>query len=326
MTLACLVGALMISMVMGVLVGAVPIAPGDVLGTLLGGDDGGPTGTIIRDLRLPRVVGAALVGAALAVAGALLQGLLRNPLADPFVTGTSAGATLFAVGAIALGASATLVPLCAFVGALAAVTFVWRLSALGGSPSVVTILLSGVVLTSFAGALVTLMLVASDRLTLRLSAVLGWLQGGVAVVNPAQLVMTALVIAAGLAIALVVAPRLDAFAFGEDTAATLGVDLGRVTALVLVATALLTGAAVALAGLVGFVGLIVPHAIRAIVGAPTGRMVLACAPAGASVLVLADLGARVILAPTEVPAGVLTGLLGAPFFLLLLARVRRVSL
>ncbi len=313
-----------LAVVAAVLVGAVAIGPGEVLGALVGRTTG-PEATIIRELRLPRVLAAALVGAALAVAGSLLQGLLRNPLADPFVTGTSAGAALAAVSALALGVPALAVPAAAFAGALAAVWIVWRLAQVGGAPTVVTVLLAGVVLTAFSGALVTLLLTASDRLALNLRATLGWLQGGVSVIDQGELALAAVLIAIGLGAALALAPRLDAFAFGEETAATLGLDVGRVTAAVLAVTALLSGAAVALAGLIGFVGLVVPHALRGIVGASHRRLVLASIPAGAATLVLADLGARTLLAPAELPTGVITGLIGAPFFLLLLVRSRRIS-
>jgi len=318
---ALLAAALLVSAVAGVLVGAVAIGPGDVFAALLGAE--GTNGTIIRELRLPRVLGAALVGGALAAAGALLQGMLRNPLADPFVTGTSAGASLGAVVAIALGFEPALVPLAAFVGAMVAIALVWRLARLGGRTTVLTVLLAGVVLTSFAGALVTFVLVSSDRLALRLRAVLGWLQGGVSVINWSELAVAAIVVAVGVIAALLLAPRIDAYAFGEETAAALGVDLDRTTAAVLATTALLTGAAVAIAGLVGFVGLVIPHALRFLLGATHRRLVVASVPAGAIALVLADLGARTALAPAELPVGVITGLVGAPFFLFLLVRSRR---
>jgi iron complex transport system permease protein len=320
--LAFLATALVVSAVAGILVGAVAIGPGDVLAALFGSND--VNGTIIRELRLPRVLGAALVGGSLATAGALLQGLLRNPLADPFVTGTSAGATLAAVAAIALGATAPIVPLAAFAGALVAVSIVWRLARLGGSTTVLTVLLAGVVLTSFVGAVVTFILVSSDRLALRLRAVLGWLQGGVSVISWEELAVAAVIVAAGLTFALILARRLDAYAFGEETAATLGVDLDRTTTAVLGATALLSGAAVALAGLVGFVGLVIPHALRFGIGATHRRLIPASFLAGAAALVLADLGSRVVLSPAEVPVGAITGLVGAPFFLALLVRARRV--
>src|SRR6202158_1198145 len=319
---ALLAVALAVSTAAGVLVGAVAIAPGDVLSALLGADS--TSGTIIRELRLPRVLGAALVGGALAVAGALLQGMLRNPLADPFVTGTSAGASLGAVLAIALGFEPALVPLAAFAGAIAAITLVWRLARLGGRTTVLTVLLAGVVLTSFAGALVTFILVSNDRLALRVRSVLGWLQGGVSVISWNELAVAALVVAIGVVGAILLAPRIDAYAFGEEPAAALAVDLDRTTAAVLATTALLTGAAVAIAGLVGFVGLVIPHALRFLVGATHRRLVVASTPAGAMALVLADLGARTVLAPAELPVGVITGLVGGPFFLALLVRSRRV--
>ncbi len=318
---ALLAAALVVSAAAGILVGAVAIAPGDVLSALLGAE--GTNGTIIRELRLPRVIGAAIVGGALAAAGALLQGMLRNPLADPFVTGTSAGASLGAVLAIAAGLEPALVPLAAFAGAMGAIALVWRLARLGGRTTVLTVLLAGVVLTSFAGALMTFILVSSDRLALRLRAVLGWLQGGVSVIDWSQLAVAAAVVTIGVICALLLAPRIDAYAFGEETAAALGIDLDRTTAAVLATTALLTGAAVAIAGLVGFVGLVVPHAIRFLLGATHRRLIIASVPAGAIALVLADLGARTALAPAELPVGVITGLVGAPFFLVLLVRSRR---
>ena len=321
-TFVALAVVLVLSIAAGILVGSVPIAPGDVLGALLGSAD--VNGTIVRDLRLPRVLGSVLVGGSLATSGALLQGLLRNPLADPFVTGTSAGATLAAIVAIALGLSAPLVPLAAFVGALVAVGLVWRLARLGGPTTVLTVLLAGIVLTAFAGAVATFVLVASDRLAVHLRSVLGWLQGGVSVIDSGELAVAAAIVTIGLAGAVALAHRVDAYAFGEETAATLGVDPDRTTRAVLGATALLSGAAVALAGLVGFVRLVVPHALHFAVGATHRRLVPASFLAGAAALVLADLGARTLLAPGELPVGAITGLVGAPFFLALLVRSRRV--
>jgi iron complex transport system permease protein len=318
---ALLAVVLVVSAAAGILVGAVAIAPGDVIAALLGAE--GTNGTIIRELRLPRVLGAALVGGALAASGALLQGMLRNPLADPFITGTSAGASLGAVLAVALGLEPVIVPLAAFAGALGAIVLVWRLANLGGRTTVLTVLLAGVVLTSFAGALVTFILISSDRLALRLRAVLGWLQGGISVISWSELAVVAVVVAIGVGSAVLLAPRVDAYAFGEETAAALGVDLDRTTAAVLATTALLTGAAVAIAGLIGFVGLVIPHALRFLLGATHRRLVIASVPAGAIALVLADLGARTALAPAELPVGVITGIVGAPFFLALLVRSRR---
>jgi len=323
-TIAILALLLPVSVVVGILIGAVPLAPGDVVGALFGGGDT-VTGVIVRDLRAPRVIAAALVGGALAVAGTLLQGLFRNPLADPYVTGTSAGGALGAVAVIAIGGdlSGTAVPIAAFAGALVSALGVWQLSRLGGRTTVLTLLLAGIILTSFAGAMITLLLFVNDRLSLRLRAILDLLGGGIAVRSKSEVVVAAIVIALGVALAVLLARRIDAFVFGEETAATLGVDPERTTIAVIVAAALLTGAAVALAGLVGFVGLVVPHALRPIVGAGHRTLAIASFLAGATVLVLADIGARSVIAPAELPVGVLTGLVGAPFFLFLLVRARR---
>jgi iron complex transport system permease protein len=324
LVLAGLAALLVLSGAVGLLLGAVALDPDVILAALLGRGDSA-TVTIVRDLRLPRVLAAAVVGAALAVAGALLQGLTRNPLADPYVTGSSAGGALGAILAVAvLGPLAgAAVPIAAFAGALVAVGAVWQVARLGGRTTVLTVLLAGVVFTSFAGAVITLLLVASDRFAIRIRSVIDVLVGAVTIRGTAELVTATLIVALGIALAIALAPRVDAYAFGEETAATLGVDTDRTTGLVLAASALLSGAAVALAGLVGFVGLVVPHAMRAMVGAGHRRLIPTAALAGASFLVVADAGARVVLAPAELPVGVVTGIVGAPFFLILLVRSRR---
>lgn len=324
LVIAGLTALLVVSGAVGLLLGAVALDPDVILAALLGRGDAS-TVTIVRDLRLPRVLAAALVGAALAVAGALLQGLTRNPLADPYVTGSSAGAALGAILAVAaLGPLAgAAVPIAAFAGALVAVAAVWQVARLGGRTTVLTVLLAGVVFTSFAGAVITLLLVASDRFAIRVRSVIDVLVGAVTIRGTAELIAAAVIVAIGVTLAIALAPRVDAYAFGEETAATLGVDTDRTTGLVLAASALLSGAAVSLAGLVGFVGLVVPHAMRALVGAGHRRLIPTAALAGASFLVVADAGARVALAPAELPVGVVTGIVGAPFFLILLVRSRR---
>lgn len=317
-SLAALLGA---SVVLAVAFGAVPIPLSQVVEAFTGGADD-PARLIVREIRLPRVIGAAIVGAALATAGVLLQGLLRNPLADPYVTGTSAGGAVGAVGAVVLGLTGALVPLAAFAGALAASLLVWQVARIGGRTTVLTVLLAGIVLSSFAAAAVTVMLVASDRLGVRLRSVFDVLVGSVTTRSWYELAPAAAVLLIGLAVAIAVAPRLDAYAFGEEQAAALGVDTERTTFAVLAASALLAGAAVALAGLVGFVGLVVPHVARALVGAAHRRVVAVAALAGATTLVLADAAARVAFAPAEIPVGAVTGLVGGPFFLFLLHRSR----
>lgn len=324
LVLAALAAALAVSVVLATTFGAVPLRVEDVFAVFFGEADP-TTAVIVRDIRFPRVVAAALVGGALAAAGALLQGLLRNPLADPYVTGTSAGGALGAVAALAIGLTEGWIPVLAFAGALGAVALVWQLARLGGRTTVLTVLLAGVVLSSFAGAVVSFLLIATDRFSLRLRSVVDVLVGAVALRSAAELAAAAVAVAAGLGLALFVAPRIDAYAFGEEQAAALGVDTERTTTTVLASAALLSGAAVALAGLVGFVGLVVPHALRGVVGAAHRGLVAASALAGATALVLADAGARLALAPAELPVGVITGLVGAPFFLVVLHRSRRMT-
>lgn len=321
--LAALALALFVAIVLAVGLGAVAIPADRVLATLLGRGEPAEA-AIILSLRLPRVLGAALVGAALAAAGALLQGLLRNPLADPYVLGTSAGASIGAViGLLIAGAAGFLVvPGLAFVGALLSIVIVWQLARVGPETSVVTLLLAGVVFSSFAGAIVTFFLVMSDRLQLRLATVLGWLMGGVSIVSWAQLAVSAALVGVSLGIAVALAWRLDALSVGEETAAQLGVDVEAVKRSVVAAAALLTAAAVSIAGLVAFVGLVAPHAARLIVGPAHARLVPAAALVGSGFVVLADLVARLVLAPAELPMGVISGLIGGPFFFALLWRHR----
>ncbi len=321
--LAGLALALAAAVVAGVAYGAVAIPPERVVAALAGRGDAVDT-TIVVVLRLPRVLGAALVGAALAAAGALLQGVLRNPLADPYVLGTSAGASVGAVVGILFGGALGffVIPALAFAGALLSVYLVWRLARVGAETPLVTLLLAGVVLSTFAGAIVTLVLVTTDRLQLRLAATLGWLLGGVSVVSWAQLAVSALFVSVALVVALAVAPRLDAVSLGDDVAGAVGVDVERTKRLVLATSALLAAAAVSLAGLVAFVGLVAPHLVRALLGPAHARLVPASALAGAAFLVAADLVARTALAPAELPVGVITGLIGGPFFFALLWRHR----
>lgn len=308
-----------------VAIGAVYIAPERVLAVITGRGDPSES-AIILSLRLPRVLGAALVGAALAVAGALLQGVLRNPLADPYVLGTSAGASVGAILGLLLAGpfGYFAIPALAFVGAILAVVVVFSLARVGGSTPTVTLLLAGVVLSAFAGSIVTGLLVMSDRLQLRLATVLSWLMGGVSVVSWPQLAVAAVFVGCALAIGLSLAPRLDALALGDEAAESLGVDVERTTRLVLGASALLTAAAVSIAGLVAFVGLVGPHAVRVLIGPSHARLLPSAALAGALFVVMADLLARVVVAPAELPVGVISGLVGGPFFLALLWRHRGV--
>jgi iron complex transport system permease protein len=284
--------------------------------------------TIIFQIRLPRVIGGALIGAALAVAGVLFQGLLRNPLADPYIVGTSAGAALGATIAMVLPINLAflgfgLVPVAAFVGALASVILVYNLARVGGKTPVISMLLAGFVVSALLAAVVAFLMSISDRLDLNLHSVYAFLMGHISVTGWAQIAVIAPLVIGGIIAARLFALRLNAFSLGEEGAAYVGVEVERDKMLILALGSLLTAAAVSISGLVGFVGLVMPHAVRLSLG-PDHRLLLpASALAGAAFLVFADLLARTLLAPIEIPVGIITALIGAPFFLYLLRRSRR---
>lgn len=289
----------------------------------------GPDAVILRS-RLVRVALAALVGAALAASGAALQALVENPLADPFVLGLSGGAAIGATAAIAAGLGAlglfggSLVGLSAFAGALVAMAIVFALGRFRGRLVPERLLLVGVVFNAFASAVILAIqsMVAPDRL----QAVLSWLLGSIGYPPAGALALGAGAILLGAATLVALAPTLNLLALGELDAHALGADVGRARALVFAASALLVSAAVSLAGVIGFVGLIVPHLVRLAFGADNRRVLPASLLGGAAFLALADLGTRLLfrLARTEPPVGMVTALLGAPLFLwLLLRRARR---
>ncbi|HEX9067261.1 MAG TPA: iron ABC transporter permease, partial [Ktedonobacterales bacterium] len=280
---------------------------------------------ILIQLRLPQVVGAGLVGAALAVAGALLQGLLRNPLADPAILGTSSGAALGASLSFLFSAAYfttylgfSLLAVAAFIGAVISVSLVYGLATRHGRTPVASLLLAGVTVSAVFSALQTLIITLTDHDGTRLRVLYLWISGGIAVASPQQLAIVALLLALGLAIGWLLAPRLDALATGEEMASFLGIRV-EITKLAIVLTAsALVAAAVTISGLVGFVGLVVPHVMRLLLG-PKNRWLLPASTLGGAIFVmLADMLARSILAPSIVPLGVVTALVGGPFFLWLL--------
>lgn len=280
---------------------------------------------ILMQVRLPRALGAALVGAALGVSGTLFQGLLRNPLADPLLLGTSSGAAFGAVVALVLTSAVTvewlgfsLVALLAFVGALLAVALVYGLATRGGRTPVVTLLLAGVVVSALLSAAQTLLIVLYTTLQQHFGVLYFWFSGAVSVQSWTQLALVAALLAVGLLAAFWLAPTLDAFALGEEMAGHLGVQVERRKLLIVGAASLLVAASVTLGGLVGFVGLLAPHACRLLLGPRNRPLVIASALGGAVFVTLADLLARTIAAPTEVPLGVITAFVGGPFFLWLL--------
>jgi iron complex transport system permease protein len=298
--------------------GAVALGPGEVLGALAGSADGGAQ-TIVRDVRLPRTLLAALVGAALGVAGALLQGALGNPLAAPDVIGVTAGAAFGAVVVLLLAPAASpLLPAAALAGGLAAAALVFMLAWPGArGDGALRIVLAGIAVAAlFTAATTAIMVARSDRV----ASAVTWLAGGFVGRGWEHLEMAAPYLAVGGLVAAVLSRRLDLLALGDDLSASLG---GRpvLTRLSATATAaLLAAAAAAVAGLLGFLGLVVPHVAR-LAGGPEHRYVLvASALLGAAVLVAADTAARLVVAPSELPVGVLTVALGVPVFLHLLRR------
>jgi iron complex transport system permease protein len=332
---ALLISALLIAVALGIVIGSVRLSP-TLIGEMLLHKLGFATDVtwrpqdevILFDLRLPRVLGAAVVGLGLAMAGALFQGLLRNPLADPYVIGTSGGASLGALLGIVLGTPLRLlgfgiVQLSAFVGALVAVTLVYQLARVGGRARVLTLLLAGFAVSALFGYAASFLLIVSDSLQLSLPRIYAWLLGGVAVESWASLAVVAPLTLATAAFALTLAPSLNALALGEDAATRLGIAVERDARIALAAGALLTATAVSVSGMIGFVGLVVPHVVRLLWG-PDHRVLLPAAGlTGASFLVVADLLARSLLPPAEIPVGILTAFIGAPYFLYLLRRTRR---
>ena len=293
-------------------------------------DSIGQTQVILFDIRLPRILLALLVGAILASTGAVMQGLFRNPLADPSLIGVSGGASVGASLMIVLAGGAvesgllmglSLVALGAFVGGFAATILVYRLATSGIGTSVTTMLLAGIAIGALAGALNSLLSYFADNDMLRQISL--WQMGNLSAANWAKVWIMALV----SLLLLVSFPRdsraLNALLLGESEARHLGIDVQRVKRRLIVLTALGVGVSVALAGMVGFVGLVIPHVIRLLIGPDHRWLIPGSAMAGAILLVVADSLARVVVLPAELPTGILTALLGAPFFIALLLQQRR---
>jgi iron complex transport system permease protein len=276
----------------------------------------------ILQLRLARTMLSALAGAALSVAGVIFQAILRNPLAEPYVLGVSSGAGLGAAMAIVLGFGAVGVwtlPGMAFAGAIGAVMLVYGLARTpAGAVPGQTLLLSGVIVSAVLGSM--LMFLVSVAPSPELHSVVWWLLGNLQVFDWRLLEIVAAVVAAGLGVAVLGARDLNLLTLGEEPAAHLGLNVEWTKTLFFIVASLMTGATVAACGLIGFVGLIVPHSVRLIVGPDHRRLVTASALAGAGFLVLADSVGRTVMAPRETPIGVITALLGGPFFLVLLRR------
>ena len=282
--------------------------------------------TIILGIRLPRVILAGLVGAALAIAGVTYQGLFRNPLADPYLIGVAQGAALGAVIGFLLpgtwhGMGFVTIPLLAFTGALVSTATVYSLARVGKTLPVTTLILAGVALGALLGSIVSYLLISSGE---KMHGIIFWLMGSFSLSQWAEVQIVLPYVAVGIAVILLYARVLNVMQLDEEQAQQLGINVERFKLILLAAATLITAAAVSFVGIIGFVGIITPHAVRLIWG-PDHRFLLPLSVlTGAIFLILADLIARTALAPTEIPIGVITAICGAPFFLYLLRRKRKV--
>ena len=316
--LALLTGAALGSVLLALAVGSIHIPVGDVFSSLFGGESS-LSGDVVTNLRLPRALAGFACGGLLALSGALLQVLLRNPLADPYILGISGGAGVGAILAILFGFGVAGIGGASFVGALGAMLIVFGLAHGDGSWTQTRLLLTGVIVAAGCGAMVALILsIAPDH---KLHGMLFWLMGDLSQATSPKLVLGVLV--AVLFVAMPFARELNLLARGPDTAQALGVQVGSLRRGVYILASLATAAAVTQAGSIGFIGLIVPHLVRLAVGNDQRLLLPASALAGGSLLVVADTLARSLIAPQQLPVGVLTALIGVPVFLFLLARDSR---
>ena len=323
-SLAVLLALLGVALAVGIAVGAVTLPLGAVLGALAHPHASGEVAAIVWALRLPRVLIAALVGAALGVSGSLLQSMLRNGLVDPYLTGGSAGAAFTIAIAIAIGLPTPAYAGLAFVAALATTIGVAALARRGRGVSPERLILAGIAVTSLFAGLTTLIIMLAPSASVSLS-ILSWLGGSLVGHGWTDLGWAATYALLGFGCAAAVVPALNAIRLGDARAVALGVDMERTRWGTLVASSLLVAAAVSVSGVIGFVGLMVPHLVRAMCGADTRWTVPASAPAGAAIVVLADTLARAVVPPIELPLGVLLSLVGVPAFLFIAFRRRHVA-
>ncbi|MEE8413732.1 MAG: iron chelate uptake ABC transporter family permease subunit [Dehalococcoidales bacterium] len=285
----------------------------------------GTTETIILDIRLPRVILAGLVGAALAIAGATYQGLFRNPLADPYLIGVAQGAALGAVIGFLLpfnwqGMGFGLIPLLAFSGALFSVAVVYLLARVGGALPVTTLILAGVALGALWGSVVSYLIITSGEV---MHGIIFWLMGSFSLSDWSEVKVVLPYVVVGTGVILLYSRSLNVMQLDEEQAQQLGINVERVKLILLTAATLITAAAVSFVGIIGFVGIIIPHIVRLLWGPDHRSLLPLSVLTGAIFLVIADLIARTILAPMEIPVGIITAVCGVPFFLYLLRRKRR---
>lgn len=322
LVLGALAAALAAIVVASLVMGPSPITSADVLDVIVRGRGEEATRDIVLGVRLPRIAMGMLVGAALATAGAVFQVLLRNPLADPYVLGVSGGAALAGIGVLALGGafgwSAQMVPIAAFLGGVVATALLYWVSGGRSRSGATGLLLTGVVFNAVASA--GIVFLASLAGFFDGSRIFLWLIGQLSSVEIDSAPLVAACVSLGVAVACLLARSMNLLALGDESAARLGVPVEAHRRLLLLATSLMVGAAVSVSGLIGFVGLIVPHALRLVIGSDNRLVVPASALAGAGFLVLSDTLARTLVEGRELPVGAVTSLLGGPLFIFLLRR------
>jgi iron complex transport system permease protein len=318
---AVLTGVLLVAALVAVAVGPVGIGVGDVIRALAGGGDE-TAAAIVRDVRAPRVLVALIAGAALAMSGATLQGVLRNPLAEPYLLGVSGGAAVGAVVVNSLGLTAPVgIAVAAFAGAAVAVAVVLGLGRVAGGrfdPRI--LLMAGVVVGAFANAAIMVALANAEPNSIR--GALWWMMGSFSDASWRDVRWVAPIVGLGALVLVVRARDIDALSLGDEAAAGVGADVDRAGRTLFLAASLLAAATVAAAGLIGFVGLVVPALARALGARRARETLLAAALSGGALLAVADTVARTARAPAELPVGAVTALVGVPFFLLRLGRVR----
>lgn len=330
-----LLGALVLTFGCGVAIGSADISPLTALRVmaahlpplshLMGSHQGQQVDVIVMQIRFPRVVLAFFVGAALAVAGAAMQGLLRNPLAEPYTLGVSAGASVGAAlmiiafrGGTVLGNAS--LPFAAFVGALVTALVVYRIGRVDGYLEIETLILSGVIVNSFMSAVLSYLLTVAGQ---SLHQIVFWLMGNLSLRGSEYFAYTLPILVLGIFIMCLYGRDLNILSLGDETASQLGVSVERTKRAILLISTLITGVAVALAGTVGFVGLIIPHLVRLVLGPDHRQLIPVSALSGGLFLIWADTLARTIVAPVELPVGVITAFLGAPFFIYLMRTRKR---
>lgn len=315
---------LLLMLTLSMAIGSVFIAPIEVWRLLVGDASNETFRTILFNIRLPRTILIALVGAALAGSGATYQGLFRNPLADPYLIGVASGAGLGAILAMSVNWPYTLlglfaIPLAAFLASLLTVYAVYTFAQIGRTVPTTNLILAGVAVSSFATSITTFLMLRS---TGEVRRAIGWLLGGVSLVGWDVTLALIPYLVIGMTLLVLTGYSLNLLQFGDDQAMQMGLNVRRAKFTIIIASSLVTAAAVSFAGIIGFVGLIVPHIVRIWWGVDYRRLIPLSILGGASVLLFADVLARIVIAPQELPVGIVTALAGAPFFLWVLRRAK----